>query len=197
MFKGKRFQIKKIDLLILAAAIMIVFAEWTVIHASAETELEESVQINVESSDASYDEMRQAEYPTIDPTIDPTIEVQSESEEMVTSDIAETIEDEDNPNNLVNLGEFRITSYCSCRKCNGKWYGYPTAAGTEYIEGRTIAVDERQIPLGSKVMINGHIYVAEDTGSEIKRNCIDIYCSSHEAAKQFGLQHADVFLVTE
>lgn len=34
--------------------------------------------------------------------------------------------------------------------------------------GRTIAVDPRVIPLGSKVRMNGREYVAEDTGGAIK-----------------------------
>ena len=27
------------------------------------------------------------------------------------------------------LGVFRCTAYCGCRRCNGKWYGMPSASG--------------------------------------------------------------------
>lgn len=94
----------------------------------------------------------------------------------------------------ISLGTFKLTAYCSCRKCNGKWYGHPTAAGTDYVEGRTIAVWKNQIPLGSKVRINGHEYTAEDTGSAIKANCTDVFINSHERARQFGVQYAEVFV---
>ena len=95
------------------------------------------------------------------------------------------------------LGRFLITHYCSCRERNGKWTGQPTAAGTDYVEGRTIAVWKPQIPLGSKVVIGGHEYMAEDTGSGIKQNCIDSYVSSHQEALELGVYYTDVYLIKE
>ena len=59
----------------------------------------------------------------------------------------------------------------------------------------TIAVDPSVIPFGKRVMINGHIYTAEDSGSKIKGNRIDIFMSTHEEAKQFGVKQAEEFLV--
>ncbi|MFR1857426.1 3D domain-containing protein [[Clostridium] innocuum] len=41
-----------------------------------------------------------------------------------------------------------------------------------------MAVDPDVIPLGSKVLIDGHVYVAEDVGGAVKGNVIDIYSSS-------------------
>lgn len=61
----------------------------------------------------------------------------------------------------------------------------------------TIAVDPSVIPYGSKVVINGKIYVAEDCGGAIKQNCIDIYFDTHEEASDFGVQYAEVYLVVE
>lgn len=85
--------------------------------------------------------------------------------------------------------DYIATAYCGCRKCNGKWTGYPTASGTKMVQGRTIAVDPRDIPLGSKVSIEGMgEYVAEDTGSAIKGNRVDIYFDSHKEALEFGRQ---------
>lgn len=86
--------------------------------------------------------------------------------------------------------DYIATAYCGCRKCNGKWTGYPTASGTKMVQGRTIAVDPRDIPLGSKVHIVGMgEYIAEDTGSAIKGNIIDIYFDSHKEALDFGRQN--------
>lgn len=85
--------------------------------------------------------------------------------------------------------DYIATAYCGCRKCNGKWTGYPTASGTKMVQGRTIAVDPRDIPLGSKVSIEDMgEYVAEDTGSAIKGNRVDIYFDSHKEALEFGRQ---------
>ena len=97
----------------------------------------------------------------------------------------------------INLDEFELTAYCGCRKCNGKWTGSPTASGVMPKINHTIAVDPNVIPLGTKVVINGNTYVAEDTGSAIKGNKIDIFMSSHEEAMNFGVQYAEVFIVNE
>lgn len=97
------------------------------------------------------------------------------------------------------LGEFRLTAYCACRKCCGKdpsdpGYGV-TASGAIVEASRTIAVDSSIIPLGSEVVINGNTYTAEDTGSAIKGNRIDIYFETHQEALNFGVQYADVYII--
>lgn len=93
-----------------------------------------------------------------------------------------------------SLGTYKLTAYCNCSKCCGKWAGGKTASGTTPRAGRTIAVDTRVIPFGTKVIINGNTYIAEDTGSAIKGNKIDIYFDSHKAALNFGVQHTEVFV---
>lgn len=84
------------------------------------------------------------------------------------------------------LMQVKTTAYCGCKKCNGKWYGSPTATGTDYVVGRTIAVDRNVIKLGSKVEIDGHVYIAEDTG--VKGKHIDIYFDSHSSALKYGVK---------
>lgn len=93
------------------------------------------------------------------------------------------------------LGQFKITAYCSCSKCCGKWSGGPTASGVMPKAGRTIAVDPKVIPLGTKVIIDGHTYIAEDTGSAIKGKKIDMYFSSHSAALAWGVKYKNVSIV--
>lgn len=105
---------------------------------------------------------------------------------------------QENPEgNLVSLGKFKLTAYCNCKKCCGKWAGGATASGVMPKENRTIAVDTKVIPFGTKIVINGKTYVAEDTGSAIKGNKIDIYMSSHSKALQWGVQYAEVFKVVK
>lgn len=87
---------------------------------------------------------------------------------------------------------FKATAYCGCRKCNGKWYGYPTASGTNYVAGRTVAVYKPQIKLGTRIWIDGKEYIAEDTGKHIGYDCVDIYFDSHSEAKKFGIQKVTV-----
>lgn len=93
-----------------------------------------------------------------------------------------------------SLGSFRITGYCSCRHCSGSW-GRRTSSGTTATAQRTIAVDPRVIPMGSRLLINGQIYTAEDTGGGVKGKHIDIYCDTHAQAKSLPFQNAQVFLL--
>ena len=87
---------------------------------------------------------------------------------------------------LISLGEFTLVHYCACASCCGKSDGI-TATGTVATAGRTIAVDPTVIPLGSTVIIDGHEYVAEDTGGGIKGKKIDIFCDSHQEAINRGV----------
>lgn len=92
-----------------------------------------------------------------------------------------------------SLGIYKITNYCSCYECNGKWTGYLTRLGTDYVEGRTIGVDTDYIPLGSKIMIDNHVYIAEDTGS-FKGQIIDIYVTDHS---KFDRKYKEIFILEE
>ncbi|MBO5552288.1 MAG: 3D domain-containing protein, partial [Lachnospiraceae bacterium] len=95
---------------------------------------------------------------------------------------------------MISLGTFSLTAYDACIECCGKTDGI-TATGTRAKAGRTIAVDPNVIPYGSRVMINGEVYIAEDTGSAIKGSRIDIYMNTHEEAKRFGRKSAEVYLL--
>ena len=89
------------------------------------------------------------------------------------------------------LGTFNATAYCGCAACCGSAGGH-TASGTTPTAGRTIATDPSVIPLGSKVLIDGKEYVAEDTGGAIGGKRVDIFFSSHSAALQFGRRSVEV-----
>ena len=51
------------------------------------------------------------------------------------------------------------------------------------------------IPFGSKVMINGVEYTAEDRGGGVKGNHIDIFFNTHGETLLHGTQSAEVYLV--
>lgn len=93
---------------------------------------------------------------------------------------------------LQDLGEFKLTAYCTCEKCCGEWADGITYSGTKATPGRTIAVDPDVIPLGSTVYINGTEYIAEDIGGAIKENRIDVLFATHQEALAFGVQYANV-----
>jgi len=89
------------------------------------------------------------------------------------------------------INNMTLTAYSANAASTGKSSGHPqyglTYTGTKVTEGRTIAVDPKVIPLGWWVYIEGIGFRrAEDIGSGVKGNKIDIYFDSSEYANRFG-----------
>ena len=120
-------------------------------------------------------------------TLNQLMELQQEVDAVEVEVVEET--------EAVSLGEFTVTHYCDCPVCTGKWSDGITATGTTATANRTIAVDPSVIPLGSEVVIEGQIYIAEDTGSAIKGQRVDIYMDSHEIALSRGIIKREVLIV--
>lgn len=59
---------------------------------------------------------------------------------------------------------------------------------------RTIAVDPKIIPLGSKVKFSDKVYIAEDTGGAIKGKRIDLFVGSHSEAMKFGKKLIEIYV---
>lgn len=104
-----------------------------------------------------------------------------------------------------SLGEYKLTAYCACEACCGAWAadrpldkdGKPivyTASMAEAKQGVTVSADTSILPFGTVVEIDGNEYIVQDRGGSVKGKHIDIYFDSHEEAKEFGVQYAEVFL---
>ena len=141
----------------------------------------------------------------------PPTEVDTEATEVTTeptvveTEPPVTTEPEETEAELVYIGTFGLTAYCGCVECCGEYaYNRPIdesgnvivigSIGVQLEAGVSIAVDPRVIPYGTRVVINGHTYIAQDTGGKIKGNRIDIYFESHQEAWDFGMQNAEVFI---
>lgn len=108
----------------------------------------------------------------------------------------ELVLSESEKNGLISIGECKLTFYCACEICCGSYSNGYTATGTFATEGRTIAVDKNQIPLGSKVFIEGYgWFIAEDTGGAIKDNKIDIFKTTHQSCLNEGVRYANVYVM--
>lgn len=97
---------------------------------------------------------------------------------------------------------FRVTAYCSCKKCCGKWaLNRPVdengneivfgASGETLVSGISCA---SPLPFGTNIELSGYGTVtvedriADWVVEKYGENLIDIYFSDHEAARQWGLQ---------
>jgi len=89
------------------------------------------------------------------------------------------------------INNVKLTAYSAGVSSTGKGSEHPqyglTSTGTRVTEGRTIAVDPKVVPLGWWVYIDGLGFRrAEDTGSAVKGNVIDVYFDSNDYANRFG-----------
>ena len=88
-------------------------------------------------------------------------------------------------------GNCRITHYCDCPECTGPWYGSATASGAWPSAFYTVASGD-DLPFGTKVMINGQVYVVQDRG--VGCGQIDIYVGDHQTALNMGMYYTDVYV---
>lgn len=110
--------------------------------------------------------------------------------------ISEDLDEQDaNGHQMEYLGDFKLTYYCPCRKCNGgpgiDRFGNPLKWGT-------IAVDPKVIPLHTKIVIDGFdaVFTALDTGGKwVQGNHIDVFVpvSHSEALKMAHGEHRKVW----
>ena len=107
-----------------------------------------------------------------------------------------------------DLGLWRLTGYCKCDECCGKWAGKETASGVWPVEGRTVAIHATTMEayglcFGDKLMIRDHLYTLEDHGgSEMGGSnggkCVDIYVEEHADTYRDEINgYANVYLVSE
>ena len=94
-----------------------------------------------------------------------------------------------------NAGRHKITHYCPLECCNGKGNAWKTASGAPMVIGKTVAASSREFPFGTRLLINGNIYVVEDRG--VGRGCIDILVESDRVANQLGRYYTTVHVWKE
>ncbi|HEX7055988.1 MAG TPA: 3D domain-containing protein [Bacilli bacterium] len=109
----------------------------------------------------------------------------------------------DEKTSVVKVLQATLTAYTAGVESTGKRPGHPlygiTASGTHAQEGRTIAVDPKVIPIGTKVYIEGIGFrTAEDTGSAIKGAKIDVFMNDVKQARKFGVKkNRKVYVLSE
>lgn len=92
------------------------------------------------------------------------------------------------------LGRFKLTAYSGPQQKGA--IKAITASGTSARAGRTVAVDPRIIPLGSRVYIEGiGERIAEDVGGAVKGRHIDVYVPTVGHARKFGVQKGTVSVI--
>ncbi len=95
----------------------------------------------------------------------------------------------------------RVTGYCPCAKCCGKFSDGITASNHRIGRGDTFVAADKFYPFGTEMVIpgyNGNQSVeVKDRGRVIKGNRLDVFFSSHKTAKKWGTRYLDVLVKVE
>ena len=90
---------------------------------------------------------------------------------------------------------------CKSMKVNATAYcgDTITSTGTVPVEGTTIAVDPKVIPYGTRVYIPefNKVFIAEDCGSAIKGNRIDIFLNDYDRCMEWGIRSITIYILEE
>ena len=89
---------------------------------------------------------------------------------------------------------FKVTAYCPCSKCCGKYSNGKTSSGKKAQANHTVAAST-QFSFGTKLLINGKVYTVEDRGGAIKGDKIDVYMNTHSQALAWGVKYLPVQVV--
>lgn len=95
---------------------------------------------------------------------------------------------------ISSMGLMKISFYCPCEICS-EGYGRMTATQTHAKAGRTVAVDPDVIALGTKLLIDGEVYIAEDVGGRVCGEHVDVFVDTHEETLEGGIQHKVVKII--
>ncbi len=88
---------------------------------------------------------------------------------------------------------FKVTAYCPCKICCGKWSDGHTADGHKIQPGDKFVAAPAEYPFGTTMMIPFYGTVkVRDRGGAIKGNCLDVFFPTHEQALRWGIKVLDV-----
>jgi len=92
--------------------------------------------------------------------------------------------------------KMRVTAYCPCSKCCGRYSDGVTACGHKIRMGDTFVAADRRYPFGTEMLIPGYgnsqrVQVL-DRGGAIKGNRLEVFFDTHEEALEWGVRYLDI-----
>lgn len=90
----------------------------------------------------------------------------------------------------------RVTAYCPCEKCCGKYSNGQTACGHKIRPGDAFVAADKEYSFGTEIIIPGYENAAPvkvlDRGGAIRGNRLDVFFGSHEEALKWGVKDLNV-----
>jgi 3D (Asp-Asp-Asp) domain-containing protein len=95
----------------------------------------------------------------------------------------------------------RVTAYCACTHCCGKFAEGLTANMHRVRRGDVFVAADKRVPFGTEMVIPGYNQErpveVKDRGRLIKGNRLDVFFNNHKVAKKWGTKYLDVLVKTE
>ena len=92
----------------------------------------------------------------------------------------------------------RVTGYCACRKCCGKFSDGITASNHRIRRGDVFVAADKFYSFGTEMVIPGYNHsrtvTVQDRGRVIKGNRLDLFFHSHREAEKWGVKYLDVLV---
>lgn len=92
----------------------------------------------------------------------------------------------------------KVTAYCPCEICCGKWADGQTASGYWIQPGDRFVAAPKHIPFGTKLIIpgynNGKPVEVKDRGGAITVERLDVYFDTHQEALNWGVKYLEIKL---
>lgn len=93
----------------------------------------------------------------------------------------------------------RVTAYCPCEKCCGKYANGYTASGHRIEEGDRFVAANASVPFGTEMIVPGYNenrpVPVLDRGGAISGDHIDVFFDTHQEALNWGIQYLKVIIV--
>jgi 3D (Asp-Asp-Asp) domain-containing protein len=90
----------------------------------------------------------------------------------------------------------RVTAYCPCERCCGRWADGYTANGHEIQEGDCFVAADKKYRFGTEMIVpgynDGRAIRVLDRGGVIKGDRLDVFFPSHKQATHWGVKYLDV-----
>lgn len=90
----------------------------------------------------------------------------------------------------------RVTGYCACSRCCGKYSDGVTADGHRIRGGDVFVAADKKYKFGTELLVDGYNssrpVQVKDRGRVIKGDRLDVFFNSHSQAKKWGVKYIDV-----
>lgn len=100
------------------------------------------------------------------------------------------------PSDEWQIVRMRVTGYCPCSKCCGKFADGITACGHKIRPGDTFVAADKRYAFGTEMIIegysNGQTVNVLDRGGAIHGNKLDAFFHTHQEALEWGVKYIDV-----